>query len=431
MQLLEFAQHPLGRFIKAPSSTMRTATIFRHVYFALFIFVLLSCRKEKDPELYIRNINTEFLSCRSPYEVLFTATVSEANANTRYLWNFGDSTTSTLANPTHKYKRKGIFNVTLKVFNPGEDSLVLALPLNTDVLPLSSRFEYSGGPEGILADFTRILFTNNSKYANNYLWDFGNGDVSREKDPTYTYTTAGTYTVKFFAICGVGGDTTVSAQTIKVQAPPKPRAGFVVQVAQDNYRVPAKVTFDNRSTYATVYIWDFGNGDLSTAFEPTYTYNRAGDYLVKLYAIHKRDTSISQQYVSIRPAPTRLFISRLETDLSTFQLPDTIDDSQTGYELYTRIYNDSREECESRVLNSVVRFPISFQFPSDIRFGNTEMAMPRDRIRVEVYDADTRNRDDLLEDFDLSTRQIVDAGYPRTIRVNSGSESVIFYLDYD
>ncbi len=411
---------------------MKNVYLLNRLFFGLLsmVYLLSACRKEKDPELYIREINTEFLSCRAPYEVLFTAIVSEATPETRYLWDFGDKTTSTLATPIHQYKTKGIFNVKLTVFNPGVDSLIIALPLNTDGLTLTSRFTYSAPTGGIFADFSKICFANESKYASVFRWDFGDGQISTEKNPCYTYTTPGRYKVKLTAICG-SKDTAVSEQFINVTAPPKPRAGFVVRADKDNYRAPATIRFENRSTYASTYIWDFGNGDRSFAYQPSYVYREAGDYLVRLYAIHKTDTNMTQQVVSIKRAPQRLFISRIEADLSTFQLPDTVDDGQVGFELYAKIYDGSFQVCETRVMNGVTRFPYSFHFPSDIRSGNTEMQIPRNKIEVEFYDADLRNQDDLLEDFELSTSRIISEGYPRTMRVTSGGREATFYLEYD
>jgi PKD repeat protein len=44
-----------------------------------------------------------------------------------------------------------------------------------------------------------ITFTNNSQFAEKYIWDFGDGKLSNEKDPVNNYYFPGTYTVKLTA----------------------------------------------------------------------------------------------------------------------------------------------------------------------------------------------------------------------------------------
>lgn len=46
--------------------------------------------------------------------------------------------------------------------------------------------------------------------------------------------------------------------------------------------VPLNVFFGNGSTPGVSYYWDFGTGDTSTVFEPSYTYNDVGEYVVML-----------------------------------------------------------------------------------------------------------------------------------------------------
>ena len=70
----------------------------------------------------------------------------------------------------------------------------------------------------------------------------------------------------------------------------------------------APLTFSNTSTNATYYHWDFGvagNADTSNLISPTYTYNTAGTYTVKLIVnlgYPCADTAIS--IVTVNPIPT-------------------------------------------------------------------------------------------------------------------------------
>jgi PKD repeat protein len=54
----------------------------------------------------------------SPQTIQFTNSSISNVADTSYLWNFGDGTTSMSASPSHTYLSAGVYNVTLTVTNP-------------------------------------------------------------------------------------------------------------------------------------------------------------------------------------------------------------------------------------------------------------------------------------------------------------------------
>src|SRR5690606_11586504 len=64
------------------------------------------------------------------------------------------------------------------------------------------------------------------------------------------------------------------------------QSGFELQDGQDTAGcAPFDVTFENTSTMAVNYVWDFGDGSsTSSQFSPTHTYTDAGTYTVTLYA---------------------------------------------------------------------------------------------------------------------------------------------------
>ncbi|TAD96002.1 MAG: PKD domain-containing protein, partial [Bacteroidetes bacterium] len=56
--------------------------------------------------------------------------------------------------------------------------------------------------EAITADTLgnfEVKFTNKSKNATSFLWDFGNGKRSTDKDPKHKYTEGGIFTVRLSA----------------------------------------------------------------------------------------------------------------------------------------------------------------------------------------------------------------------------------------
>jgi len=69
---------------------------------------------------------------------------------------------------------------------------------------------------------------------------------------------------------------------------PLPGASFEVYTLSPEKHLP--VRFENRSTNAISYLWDFGDGSAtSTEIVPQHTYNKAGDFIVSLTAYSEDD----------------------------------------------------------------------------------------------------------------------------------------------
>lgn len=102
---------------------------------------------------------------------------------------------------------------------------------------------------------------------------------------------------------------------------PKAVAAFEVD-ADGVPEVGVPVMFDNLSTNADNYEWDFGDGDSSTVVSPTHTYDEAGDFEVILTAITKdgQKTEISEVITIRQRILTTVIINSLE-----FSKPDGSD----------------------------------------------------------------------------------------------------------
>ncbi|MCX9078892.1 MAG: PKD domain-containing protein, partial [Candidatus Methanoperedens sp.] len=120
-----------------------------------------------------------------------------------YNWDFGDGTTSTDANPAHTFANPGDYTVTLTVIGPGgqntaQTKIAVTQKPNAPVAALSANPTSGNTP-------LAVQFTDQSNgQITSYLWDFGDGTQSTDKNPSHTYNTAGTYTVKL-TVTGPGG----------------------------------------------------------------------------------------------------------------------------------------------------------------------------------------------------------------------------------
>ncbi len=87
-------------------------------------------------------------------------------------------------------------------------------------VPPSAHFTAS--PTTLLPD-NAVAFNNTSLLGTGsdatFAWDFGDGGTSTEEDPTYTYTTPGTYTVELTVTTTVGADTQTEIDFVTVVNP--------------------------------------------------------------------------------------------------------------------------------------------------------------------------------------------------------------------
>ena len=114
-----------------------------------------------------------------------------------------------------------------------------------------------------------------------YLWNFGDGTTSPERNPTHTYTANGKYTVTLTVKNSFGRIPKNFPTFIAVGDPPVP--DFSATPPQGN--IPLIVTFNDRTTGTPdSWDWDFGDGSSATVQNPTHTYTKPGIFSVTLFS---------------------------------------------------------------------------------------------------------------------------------------------------
>lgn len=139
------------------------------------------------------------------------------NSPTSWLWNFGDSETSTLQNPLHLYANPGTFTVTLDVTNQYGS--------NTKTVNNYITVTGSAPVAGFEATTTSINLGEtvnfNDKSTNNptsWLWDFGDLETSTVQNPLHIYSNPGPFTVSLKASNDYGSDEEIKTNYIIVNA---------------------------------------------------------------------------------------------------------------------------------------------------------------------------------------------------------------------
>jgi gliding motility-associated-like protein len=161
------------------------------------------------------------------------------------------------------------------------DSVIIAFnPPPTIFTSISGTLNCIPNP---LSFFDNSITGNSNDPISNWLWDFGDGTTSNSQNPNHVYTTAGTYSVNLTVTTDAGCTNNNGASPIIVNAYPNPVASFTVNSTLLNLPYDVLVC-TNQSSGATTYNWNFGDGNTSTAVNPSYLYTSVGEYLIQLIA---------------------------------------------------------------------------------------------------------------------------------------------------
>lgn len=226
--------------------------------------------------------------------ITFNNTSTGASINA---WNFGDATTSAVASPSKTYTAAGNYNVKLVVTNTFgcKDSVTNTIVIYAKPVPAFTAANQCLG--------TAVSFTNQSTGANAYVWQFGDGKSSAATSPTYTYSSANTYSVKLL-VTSVNSCKDSITKTITVY--PRPSVSFTA--APDPICRGGLMSFTNTTTNGATYKWTFGNSNTSTLMNPTNIYNVSGNYSVKLVSVSSNGCKDSlTKSVTIWPRPVASF----------------------------------------------------------------------------------------------------------------------------
>ncbi len=98
-------------------------------------------------------------------------------------------------------------------------SLIFSCHKDKPKPPITGEALFTYVPNGLTVTFTNVSTVSGTV---TYLWDFGDGETSTEKDPVHTYASKGEYNVKLTVTDSEGGDHTVSTKiTVDKNSPVK------------------------------------------------------------------------------------------------------------------------------------------------------------------------------------------------------------------
>lgn len=148
----------------------------------------------------------------APLDVQFTN--RSTGTISSFYWDFGDGSTSSVQSPQHTYAQPGSYTARLTVAGPG-GSASRQLSIAVRVRKAVADFQVSqiSGSSPLTAQFTDT----STGQVTSRLWNFGDGRISRQQNPTHTYTKKGKYTVRLTTHNAAGSSTKKVAGMITVK----------------------------------------------------------------------------------------------------------------------------------------------------------------------------------------------------------------------
>jgi gliding motility-associated-like protein len=210
------------------------------------------------------------------------------------VWNFGDGSGSTLNTPVHVYTQPGTYFIELTAYNHYGciDTFVHLIPVS--VLGPVADFAVS---DTSLCLGDSLQLTNLSTNGAEYHWFFGDGQGDSTFNSGNVYAAQGAYQLTLLVIDSTGCANVFDYPSL-VHVSDYPTAQFNATNFEGCEAL--EVDLDNYSTNATSYLWDFGNGQLSTGNPQSYTYNGDGVFDITLYAANDfgcLDTALFQSVI--------------------------------------------------------------------------------------------------------------------------------------
>ena len=135
-----------------------------------------------------------------------------------YLWDFGDSSMSTLRDPSHIYTASGTYTVCLYLISAYDslglpivcDTFCTSVTVGSNTTPSCQASYYLGLDSNNMYNLYIINNSTGTNSSTSYMWTFGDGDSSTTQNPTHQYASFGLYQLCLTITTSANGSTCTS-----------------------------------------------------------------------------------------------------------------------------------------------------------------------------------------------------------------------------
>jgi gliding motility-associated-like protein len=205
------------------------------------------------------------------------ATLTASGANT-YLWSNGNSTNTFTITPLSSF--------TLTVIGTDLNFCTSTSTSTLTVLPLPIAVGTATLINGCPPLCTNFIGTSvvGSSTINSWYWNFGNGNISTNQNPSICFESQGTYSVGV-SVLDNNGCSSIQNNTLIITVYPLPTADFLFPEFVNI--IEPLATFTNTSSNFINSNWNFGDYIIPTyntsfLINPSHVYSTAGNYCIQL-----------------------------------------------------------------------------------------------------------------------------------------------------
>ncbi|MBS1654896.1 MAG: gliding motility-associated C-terminal domain-containing protein [Bacteroidetes bacterium] len=199
-----------------------------------------------------------------------------------FYWDFGDGTTSTLANPpAHIYANPGLYNVKLAITGLdgcASDTMRKTIAVGDKPVASFQVFDTCANNTLRIVDHSTVNVTN----IDQWVWVLDNFHVSGVPQPIFNNLDPGLHSLKLVVKSNYGCVSDTVIQDFFIKPVPLLDADFV----NGCINVPVNISgvqLDNATTISQ-WNWQLGDGANGLHQNMTHTYNNSGNYQLKLTA---------------------------------------------------------------------------------------------------------------------------------------------------
>lgn len=201
--------------------------------------------------------------------VHFTA---NANNGRTLAWDFGDGNYSIAKNTSHEFSAGGTYNVKLIIY--GEDGSTPAETIQTVTVIQHPTANFNFTIDDLTVTFTAI-----TTGADSFVWDFGDGNTSNDKNPVHTYGDYGSYTVTLIATGQVGSNPATVNKTVNVEF----NAPVFELVTVENADLELPGSGNRIKDWASIPGWSSDNATVDSGVEKGGWWQTDSDYAAVLF----------------------------------------------------------------------------------------------------------------------------------------------------